>query len=76
MYYGGWTYWDAYYLPVNARRWMLDRIVKEMKGKDGGDDNPDAPLTQSRAPIHNTEDVRSLQERTRINPPPRLIRFT
>lgn len=75
MYYGGWTYWDAYYLPVNARRWMLDRIVKEMKG--GGDDGgPDAPLTQSRAPHHNTGDVRSLQDRTRINPPPRLMRFS
>lgn len=76
MYYGGWTYWDAYYLPVNARRWMLDRIMKEMKGGKEDNDSPDSPLVQSRAPHHNTEDIRALQDRTRINTPPRLIRFT
>jgi hypothetical protein len=30
-YYGGWSFFEAYNLPVSIRNWMLDRLVKQKK---------------------------------------------
>jgi hypothetical protein len=28
-YYGGWSFFEAYNLPVVIRRWFLDRLAKQ-----------------------------------------------
>ena len=28
-YYGAWSFFEAYNLPVSIRTWMLDRLVKQ-----------------------------------------------
>tara|TARA_R110002020_G_scaffold265148_4_gene479926 strand:- start:1182 stop:1334 length:153 start_codon:yes stop_codon:yes gene_type:complete len=28
-YYGGWSFFEAYNLPVQIRRWFLDRLLKQ-----------------------------------------------
>jgi hypothetical protein len=30
-YYGGWSFFEAYNLPVNIRVWMLQRLVAQKK---------------------------------------------
>jgi hypothetical protein len=71
MYYGGFLYEEAYWLPVPYRTWFIERISKELnKGKDEGGDPP------SKALHHNTPDVRALQDRARAQVPSRLRRFT
>lgn len=77
MYYGGFTYFDAYHLPVNYRRFFLEQIRKDMTGKEDGDDDSTtpAPLDRSRAAHHNTPDARAWQGENRHHIPSRLIRF-
>ena len=28
-YYGGWSFFEAYKLPISVRNWMIDRLVKQ-----------------------------------------------
>jgi len=28
-YYGGWSFSEAYNLPIQIRRWFLDRLIKQ-----------------------------------------------
>jgi hypothetical protein len=30
-YHGGWSFIEAYNLPIVIRRWFLERLVKEIK---------------------------------------------
>lgn len=70
MYYMGFSYQEAYRLPVAYKRWMIDRVVKELnKGADNGQN-------QSRALHQNTPDVRAMQNRARTQTPAKLRRFT
>lgn len=74
MYYGGFTYTEAYALPVSYKRWYIERISKEIKGSQ---EDPDKPGNgNSRAPHHNTPDVAALQGKSRTQVPARNRRFT
>jgi len=70
MYYMGFTYTEAYVLPIWQRHWFIKRINKEIKSSsdEGG--------SASRAAHHNTPDARALQGRQRAQTPSRLRRFT
>jgi len=41
MEYGHFSYTEAYKLPINARRWFLDRIAKERKKQNSDENNPE-----------------------------------
>ena len=70
MYYGGFSYSDAYKLPIQYRAWFINRINQEFKkSNDKGDG-------ASRAAHHNTPDTRQLQGRARDHVPANLRRFT
>jgi hypothetical protein len=70
IYYGGFTFTEAWKLPISYRQWFINRISKEMnKGGEGQG-------AQSRATHQNTSDVRSLQGMTRAEGPSRTRRFT
>ncbi len=66
----GFSYQEAYMLPVAYKRWFIDRVVKELnRSSEQGE-------TQSRALHQNTPDVRAMQGRVRPQTPSRLRRFT
>lgn len=70
MYYVGFTFVEAYNLPVPYKRWFIDRIVKELnKGKEG-------ESSPNRALHANSPEVRQLQGMNRAQSPSRLRRFT
>ncbi len=101
MYYGGFTYHEARFLPINLRRFFINEISKELKrqnGKSDDDDNkqlskqdkeflkgrlkaanPEAyktsEISESKAPHHNTPEIRAAQNKQRTNVPTRLLRF-
>lgn len=104
MYYGGFTYHEARFLPINLRRFFINEVSKELKkqnGKSSEEDtdrqmsktekemlrsrlkqaNPEAyrapnnNISESRAPHHNSPEVRALQNKERTNVPTRLLRF-
>lgn len=66
MYYTGFSYREAYNLPVWQRQWFIKRINKELKAAHG----------QSRAAHDNTPDARALMGRARAQVPSNLRRFT
>lgn len=66
----GFTYSEAYMLPIWERLWFLDRINKEIKRAN--ESNQGA----SRAAHANSPDARSLMGRQRAQVPSRLRRFT
>jgi hypothetical protein len=68
MYYCGFSYSEVQTLPVQYKRWFIDRLNTEIstRGKDEG----------TRAAHQNTPDVRELQGRMRNQVPSRLSRFT
>ena len=70
IYYGGFTYTEAYNISVAQKRWHINRIVQELNktSEDGS--------TQSRALHQNDPQTRSLQGRVRPSTPSRLRRFT
>ena len=70
MYWMGFTYSEAYHLPVWQRYWFIERINKELKSAQ------DAEVSQTRAAQHNDPQTRAMQGITRSNPPARLRRFT
>ena len=70
MYYGGFTYTEAYRLPVYQRYWFIDRLNKEIKKASDGD----APQG-SRASHDNDPQMRAMLGR-RPDAPPRMRRFS
>ena len=70
MYYGGFTYKEAYNLPVVYKRWWIERIVKELN--KGADSNQNT----SRALHHNDPETRELMGMQRSEMPSRMRRFT
>lgn len=70
MYYMGFSYKEAYDLPVSYKRWFIQRVVKELnKGAETGQN-------QSKALHQNSPDVRALQGKQRPETPSKLRRFT
>ena len=66
----GFTYTEAYSLPVWQRVWFIKRTGKEIKrSKESGS-------PQTRAADYNTPDMRAMQGMTRTNAPSKLRRFT
>lgn len=70
MYYGGFTFSEAWKLPVAYRKWFIERILKELKGKSENDSPPTKALHA------NDEQTRAMQGMTRTSSPSRLRRFT
>lgn len=69
-YYFGMTWEDYYNFPVSYKRWLIERIKKEIeKGKDNGNE-----LTKGTH--HNDPQTRALLGRSRPEAPARLRRFT
>lgn len=63
----GFTYNEAYNLPIWQRKWFIERINQEFKKSN---------QEQSRAAHHNTPETRALQGKSRPESPARLRRFT
>jgi hypothetical protein len=70
MYYMGFTYREAYLLPVWQRMWFINRTKEEIN-RTSGDGN-----TNSRGISENAPDVRSARNFDRASPPARLRRFS
>lgn len=66
MYYMGFSYDEAYNLPLWQREWFIKRINKEIKASQG----------QSRAAETNDAETRALMGRARAQVPSKLRRFT
>ena len=71
MYYGGFTYSEAYKLPVQYRRWFIERINKEFKKSTDANEQP-----QTRAAHQNDPTSRILNGNSRSESPARIRRFT
>ena len=70
MYYMGFTYSEAYRIPIWQRRWFVERIRKEFKKGEAENVNV------SRASHDNTPEQQYLAGRSRTDAPTRLRRFT
>ena len=70
MYYVGFSYVDAYNLPVWQRIWFIERTNEEFK--KANEANSDA----SRAAHMNTPDQRAFRGQARHHAPANLRRFT
>lgn len=70
MYYGGFTYKEAYNMPVSYKNWFIQRISRELSRTS------EQGHTQSRALHDNTPDTRALLGNARTETPSRLRRFT
>ena len=66
IYYMGFSYREAFLLPIWQRRWYIDRLMKEMKDSQGA----------SKPASDNTPDARSMMGRQRAQVPAKLRRFT
>ena len=66
----GFTYSEAYRLPIWQRRWFVDRLNKEFE--KAAENNANV----SRAAHHNDPVTRAMEGRHRSDPPTRLRRFT
>ena len=67
----GFTYSEAYNIPIWQRRWFLTRTQKEINrtnNEDGG--------AGTRAAHQNSPDMRAWMERQRARVPAKLRRFT
>jgi hypothetical protein len=62
----GFTYTEAYLLPLWERKWFIERVQKEMKRANG----------DSRAAHANSADARAMMGRSRAQVPSKLRRFT
>lgn len=72
MYYGGFTYTEAYNLPTKYKIWFVNRIAKELKRSQEGD----APQGD-RTPGNNDPETAALLGRVRsANTATRNRRFT
>ncbi|MEC7609486.1 MAG: hypothetical protein VX964_04890, partial [Verrucomicrobiota bacterium] len=70
MYYMGFTYVEAYNIPIWQRIWFIERLNKELKAAN------EAQSGASRAAHANTPDQRALMGRHRQQVPSKLRRFT
>ena len=70
MYYVGFTYTEAYSLPVWQRIWFIERTNEEFKKA------ADAQSDASRAAHSNTADQRAMRGMHRDQVPANLRRFT
>lgn len=70
MYYAGFSYSEAYNLPISFRKWFIERTIKEINGKDPNNPPPNRSVHQ------NTPESRELQGMNRVQSPSRLRRFT
>jgi len=73
MYYMGFTFSEAYDLPIWQREWFLDRLNKEITKTNKANDGQGA---QTRAAHQNDPSIRAMQGRQRSQVPARLRRFT
>lgn len=71
MYYMGFTYYEAYNIPIWQRNWFIARLNKEFQ-KARENDSPQ----QSRAAHTNTAEARALMGNHRQHVPAKLRRFT
>ena len=70
MYYMGFTYIEAYNIPIWQRYWFLERLNKEIKAAN------EAQSGASRAAHANDPETRALMGRHRSQVPSKLRRFT
>lgn len=70
IYYCGFTFNEAWRLPVAYRRWYIDRVIRELKGKNSEDPPPNRALHQ------NDPQTREMLGMARSQSPSRLRRFT
>ena len=70
MYYVGFTYTEAYGLPVWQRIWFIERTNEEFKRAN------EAQSDASRAAHANTPDARQMRGMARDRVPANLRRFT
>ena len=35
-YHGGWSFTEAYSLPIGLRRWFVDRLTKQLEAENKG----------------------------------------
>ena len=70
-YYFGMDWGTYMKFPVAYKRWLIERINKEIQKSQ--EKNNDIP---SKAYHHNTPDARSLAGKARTNVPSKLMRFT
>jgi len=63
----GFSYSEAYTLPLWERKWFIERIQKELKRSNG---------ENSRAAHTNSAESRALMGRQRSQVPAKLRRFT
>ena len=68
IYYMGFTYHDAYSLPIFKRRWFIKRFIKEVNPKDKDQPGP------TRASHLQTPETRALTGAHRTFSPNRLNR--
>ena len=69
----GFSYVEAYNIPIWQRRWFIDRIQKEIKKSAEANDGQAAP---THAMHQNTPDARAMMARHRSMVPAKLRRFT
>ena len=69
----GFTYSEAYNIPIWQREWFLERINKEISKTNEANGGQGA---QSRAAHQNDPQTRAMLGRNRHNVPARLRRFT
>ena len=67
----GFTYKEAYNIPIGQRRWFLKRTQKEITRTNEGENQ-----AGSRAAHQNSPDVRAMMQRHREMVPAKLRRFT
>jgi len=70
MYYMGFTYTEAYTLPIWQRHWFIKRTNQELKQASEQDNGA------SRALHQNTGEARSMYNRARSQVPAKLRRFS
>lgn len=68
MYYVGFTYVEAYNVPIWTRHWFIRRLNDEIKRSNGNQ--------STRAAHQNTPDARAMMGRYRSQVPANLRRFT
>lgn len=70
MYYGGFSYREAYNIPVSYKQWFITRLNRELtRSSEEGSG-------QSRATHNNTPEARAMMGMSRAETPARLRRFT
>ena len=73
MYYLGFTYIEAYNVPIFQRNWFVNRLNEEIKKSQDEQGNQTQP---TRAYHQNTPDARAMMNRHRSQVPANLRRFT